>query len=623
MRPMTIPELEEALTTAESNGKQTSGPPADIVIEGCSSLLIRVPADKQRQPDFVVPAPSLKVLLPGSIAAHDEVARLCLTYLKSKLADYPPAVLARTSDHPFMRYAVTGCLDHIRASGTDSLAREFRAFFAPGSKTQEGWCRLYKKQLGKFATSGVGKYIERLDCAHLAVRFNLPMILRNFSAAELAAEDYRGLNTLHVAVGIPSSLATIDCLLDKVDINSPSRYGDTALHIAVSHSKNPEMVIRRFWRADVNVHAKDRAGRTALHLLILNYERALSCIATLLENGANVNAQDASLRTPLHLAAAARDYVTKRRFTGAECQGSTAGDYEKIIRVLLDNYADIESQDEADNTPLHIASENVNPSVTKLLLERGASVISRNKHGSMAIHLAVGHVVPDSSIIRFRLHEIRDQELTIHTLLDHGADVNATIQNSQTPLHLAAHSRCELSIFSTLIQNGAAVTANDDDGATALHLAAKMAPISNVNEPEGHWRISWIACRQVIQFLIENSCDPSTLHGVVEKVCQFLESRYPDIVTSHYDSGLSYGLKPDHPSVTWLKNVVTFLCSMGANVSSRTDQGYDILRFAMESWASWILENHQILAARRRSDDMSLIGTYLAWSNIAKIIPRN
>src|SRR6266576_4768119 len=40
VRPMTIPELEEALTTAESNGKQTSGPPADIVIEGCSSLLI-------------------------------------------------------------------------------------------------------------------------------------------------------------------------------------------------------------------------------------------------------------------------------------------------------------------------------------------------------------------------------------------------------------------------------------------------------------------------------------------------------------------------------------------------------------------------------------------------------
>lgn len=81
---------------------------------------------------------------------------------------------------------------------------------------------------------------------------------------------------------------------------------------------------------------------------------------------------------------------------GPECQGSTAGDYEKIIRVLLDNYADIESQDEGDDTPLHIASENVNPSVVKLLLER---VISRNKHGSMAIHLAVGHVVPDSSII--------------------------------------------------------------------------------------------------------------------------------------------------------------------------------------------------------------------------------
>ncbi|KAF8347172.1 ankyrin repeat-containing domain protein [Amanita rubescens] len=582
VRPMTIPELAEALGTAESNGQQTSGLYAarmdmDMLIDGCSDL-IRIPADKQRQPDFVVPAPSLKVPLFGG-AAHNDVAKLCLTYLKSKLADYSPAVLARTSDHPFMRYAVTGCLDHIRASGTDSLATEFRAFFAPGSKTFEGWCRLYKKQLGKFATSGVGKHIERLDCAHLAVWFDLPMILRKFSAAELAAKDYRGLNTLHVAVGIPSSLAAIDCLLDKVDINSLSRYGDTALHIAVSHSKNPEMVILRFWRADVNVHAKDRAGRTALHLSILNPERAS--------------------RVP-------------------ECQGSTAGDYEKIIRLLLDNDADIESQDEAGNTPLHIASENVNASVSKLLLERGASVISRNKHGSMAIHLAVGNVVPDSSMIRFRLQEIRDQELTVHALLDRGADVNATIQNSQTPLHLAARSRCELCIFNALLQKGAAVTANDDDGVTALHLAVKMAPISNVNEPEGHWRISWIACRQIIEFLIENGCDPSTLHGIVEKVCQFLESHYPDIVTTRDDE-----LKPDHPSVTWFKDVVILLCSKGATVSSKTNRGYDILRFAMESWASWILENHQILAARRRSDDMSLIGTYLAWSDIAKIIPRS
>lgn len=623
VRPMTIPELAEALGTAESNGKRTSVLHAvdmDILIDRCSGLLIRILADDQRQPDFVVPA--LSIMLGGP-PAHNEVARLCLTYLKCKLADHPPAVLARTPDHPFVRYAVTGSIDHIRASATDSLlATEFRAFFTPGSKTFEGWCRLYKKQLGKFATFGVGKHIERLDCAHLAVWFDLPIILRKFSAAELAIEDYRGLNTLHVAVGIPISLAACISLLDRVEINSLSRYGDTALHIAASHSKNPEMIIRRLGTRG-NVHAKDRAGRTVLHLLVLNPEPALLCIATLLRSGANVNAQDASLRTPLHLAAAARDYVSKRRFTGPECQRSTAGDYEKIIRVLLDNHADIESRDEADNTPLHIASENANAFVVKLLLERGASVISRNKHGSMAIHLAVGHIVPDSSIIRFRHQEIRDQELTIYTLLHHGADVNATIQNSQTSLHLAAHSRCELSIFNTLIQEGAAVTANDDDGVTALHLAARMAPILNFNEPEGHWRISWIACRQIIEFLIENSCDSSALHGVVENVCQFLESHYPDIVTIRDDSGLRYELKPDHPSTTWLKDVVALLCSKGATVSSKTSRGYDILRFATESWASWILENHQILAARRSSDDMSLMVSYLAWSNIARIIPRN
>ena len=156
----------------------------------CVTDILRVPANKQSQPDFVVPALSL---MPEGPTAHDEVSRLCLIYLKCKLVNYLPAVLARTSDHPFVRYAVTGCLDHIRTSGTDSKFRDFLLQSRQHSITP-------------ILQSGL----------------TFPWCCAKFSTTELEAKDYRGLNTLHVAVGIPSSLAAIGCLLDRVDINSLS-----------------------------------------------------------------------------------------------------------------------------------------------------------------------------------------------------------------------------------------------------------------------------------------------------------------------------------------------------------------------------------------------------------------
>jgi len=89
------------------------------------------------------------------------------------------------------------------------------------------------------------------------------------------------------------------------------------------------------------------------------------------------------------------------------------------------------------------------------------------------------------------------------------------------------------------------------------------------------------------------------------------------------ESGHIYESELDHPSTTWFKGVMTLLCSKGATIDSKTSQGYDVLRFAMEAWASWIFEYHWMLAAREQMDDMSVAVTFLAWSQIAKIFPQS
>ncbi|KAF8334519.1 hypothetical protein F5887DRAFT_1285897 [Amanita rubescens] len=659
VRPMTIPELEDAVAMAEMQDWQLDFDIAGIgkfTDVGSHFQVVCIQRDKQNQPNFLMPASVHSTFTniplgnhfglmalgdltrcehhPSSTSTRQVVnaalARLCLMYLKCKLAHYPREVLSHASDHPFTKYAVIGCLDHIRASETDTLAADFCHFFASGSATLEGWCYLYKKQLGKFGASGIGEHVVHLDCVHLAVWFNLPMMLHQFSKSELMAENYRGLNTLHAAVGrIPSCLAVMDCLLGKIDVNSLSRQGDTALHIAISKSAKAPTIIQRLVKAGANVNARDRAGRTPLHLILMltEPEHALSSISALLQSGeVDINARDAFSRTPLHLASAAPAYIFKRRFTGPECQGSSAEEHKQILRILLERGADIESRDDANETPLHIAAKNANAFAVKLLLQRGASIIARNDHYDTPIHLAIAHMTPDSSLIRFPLQESDDHACTIKCLLaNHDSNVNATNQSDRTPLHIAACFRCDLTIFSALVQHGAIVDATDNENATPLHLAVKMGPVLNANDVEGQWRISWVAFRQIIQFSIKNSEDSQMLREVADKVCETLRSHYPNIVT-RYSPGMDYELveptRPDHLHTTWVKEVSNLLRPQGASINlAETSKVYGTLRFAMESWASWISNYHWMLAeSQDKDDDTSLAAAYVAWSEIAKLL---
>ncbi|CAK7219974.1 hypothetical protein SBRCBS47491_004032 [Sporothrix bragantina] len=175
---------------------------------------------------------------------------------------------------------------------------------------------------------------------------------------------------------------------------------------------------------------KDQDQNTARQALYNN-----PVVRLLLENGADVEAKGRLGWTPLSLAAGLG--------------------LEALAQLLLENGADVETKDNNGQTPLSLAAELGLEAVARLLLEKGADVKTKDNSGRTPLSYAAD----------------RDNEAVARLLLEKGADVDAKDDGGWTPLSLAADGGHE-TVARLLLEKGADVEAKDDDGRTPLSLAA-------------------------------------------------------------------------------------------------------------------------------------------------------
>ncbi len=93
----------------------------------------------------------------------------------------------------------------------------------------------------------------------------------------------------------------------------------------------------------------------------------------------------------------------------------------EIVKLLLDNGAEIEAKIWDRKTSLHLACEFGHLEIVKLLLDRGANIEAKNLNGETPLHFAC----------RYHKTEITKE------LLNKGADIYAVNRRGGTPLHLA------------------------------------------------------------------------------------------------------------------------------------------------------------------------------------------
>ena len=174
--------------------------------------------------------------------------------------------------------------------------------------------------------------------------------------------------------------------------------GRTALHYAAEAGRDKVVALLLEWGAAAI--ERDSRGRTALDLAISGTSPAMSRVkvVTLLE-------VYRELRTGLHVAALGGNLskVTEFLAQGAAVDertndGRTAlhlaaqGGHEEVAALLLERGAAVSERNNEGKTPLHFAvagcAESKDPTLVKLLVQRGAWALEQDNAASSAVDLA-------------------------------------------------------------------------------------------------------------------------------------------------------------------------------------------------------------------------------------------
>ncbi len=238
------------------------------------------------------------------------------------------------------------------------------------------------------------------------------------AGAEINATDQDKCTPLHEAVRYKlkelSDEEKVKCCKILIDaganLSAKNTNLDTPLHIA---STNPDIVILKcLLEKGAIVNEKNKLKQTPLHLVFYessSYSKNCEESAkVLIEAGADINAKDAENNTPLHEVVIS-DLLEKEK--------------EQCCQVLIAAGADLSAKNDDGDTSLHLAAEFCSSAVLKVFLETGANVNDENEYEETPLHCASKSKLSD-----------QEKEKCCEILIKYGANLFAKDMDGKTPM---------------------------------------------------------------------------------------------------------------------------------------------------------------------------------------------
>ncbi len=373
----------------------------------------------------------------------------------------------------------------------------------------------------------------------------------------------------------------IPCKSELLEIRN--KYGWTPLHHAVIF--NRKNVVEHLISVGANIYSKDaEGGEMPLNFAVrFDYDDIADI---LISRGADYMGRGEHTLPPLHLAAimgsvkSARliialgaevdrefrlslckpDAKNARSEDGSEIlaeihiqKGLTPlhlaihGQHKEMVKLLIENGADVNARDSDYDTPLIKAAQTGNNEIIRALIKAGADVNAADMSGKTALH----HLIMSG-----------DME-SIALLTEGGANVNAADNDGMTPIFGVPVSDGLMEIVEYLISKGAEINIKDGEGTsllqhTAIMGAGDMVEILKQSE------------------VLTSDVFDSVVKGNVESVEKLIDEK-PALL----NSGNPAGFTPLHfASMTGNKTILDMLLKKGADVHLLTKNGQSPLHRA-------------------------------------------
>lgn len=325
---------------------------------------------------------------------------------------------------PIQRHLVKQILQHSLNNDLYSIAALFTEVVLGNTHLTK---RLVRKGINLNSKGVDGKTALKLALENRHFRLALKLVKMGASLKSLTPKEK--LQLLNHAIETQDLKSAQKMISSGMNINQPvNTYQDTLLHVAVMTPGN-EKVIQFLLESGAHPDCINRHGMAPIHLATsLNY------LKLLVEKG------KASVKTSYPL-------ITLQQLRN---------DFD-TARYLIEKGASINQPDLDGNTPLHeAAKEKEFLPILKFLLEKGAKIDLKNKNGETPLEVAIDHnnaaalpfLLKDQTIPPecYLLHKaIPKQNLfLIHHLVTHGASLNETDSQGNTPIDLLIQSNSEL-----------------------------------------------------------------------------------------------------------------------------------------------------------------------------------
>ncbi|MCM1322524.1 MAG: ankyrin repeat domain-containing protein [Bacteroides sp.] len=405
--------------------------------------------------------------------------------------------------------------------------------------------------------------------------------------ADIHAEDTEGNTPLSRVFGAgadKTDMEILSILIDERNIASRDSYGNTPLHIAVTHNASPQQV-KYLLQFPYDIDARNKNGDSALYLAVKNDRRAIGEL--FLAKNADVFSANTENSSPLRLALTAGGetqewLLTSEVIKAADGIGNTPLHYaaewhfDNAAALLLEKGANPNAQNANGETPLYNAIESDSASTIALLIAKGADKNARDYLGNTPLHACVR----------------QDAQTAAKALLLAGADINAQNLAGKTPLAAAARLG-HIAMTTLLLDNGADINAADATGKTVL-----MDSIQSVNT-----EIATLLIKRGASPLIQEMYGRNAYHEAVS-------SGNLDLIQLVRNAGgnpLSrdaHGVTPF--SLALNKNSAILDAVTGNNVNLSDSDGNTPLHIAVEYRASanalrQLINKHYPLNARNRN----------------------